>query len=237
MKWSSQPGAITQKKASSTFVPDRAIAALKASSSRSMAAVPFDLRRAGRDHALAVGRHRLLAGHEEQRPHAVHVLVEFSELVALAGAMPRGRKLTRLERARLDAGEMVSVIGDVARLPELAVADAVDPDLDLLAHGVGDGLLDLPVVDGLPAENSRRQVLAAGRDRQPAGVRGDDGLRAVPHVLSHPQMPGTNDARTIPLVFRHPTRSWRPRRVAGAAACVPCDRFNSFDKSARFNPI
>ena len=142
----------------------------------------FRFERAARDHALAVGRHRLLAGHEEQRPQAVHVLVEFSELVALAGAMPRGRKLTRLERARLDAGQMISVIGDVARLPELAVADAVDADLDLLAHGVGDGLLDLPVVDGLPAENSGRQVLAAGRDRQPAGVRRDDGLRAVPHV-------------------------------------------------------
>src|SRR5262245_66001741 len=84
------------------------------------------LDRAARDHALALGRHRLLARHEEQRAHAVHVSVEILELVALARAVARGRQLAGLERARLDPGQMIAVIGDVARLPELAVANAVD---------------------------------------------------------------------------------------------------------------
>ena len=41
-----------------------------------------------------------------------------------------------LERPRLEAGEMAAVIGDVARLPEFAIADAVDADVELPADHI-----------------------------------------------------------------------------------------------------
>jgi hypothetical protein len=42
-----------------------------------------------------------------------------------------GRRLTRSDRARLDAGEMRGVMSKAAGRPELTVADAIDPDFDL----------------------------------------------------------------------------------------------------------
>ena len=46
--------------------------------------------------------------------------------------MTGGRRLARCYGARLDAGEMGGVVGEAAGRPELAIADAVDPDLDCL---------------------------------------------------------------------------------------------------------
>ena len=52
--------------------------------------------RAAGDDAFGHRRHRLLAGHEEQRPELVHVGIELAEFVALARRVPRGRRLARL---------------------------------------------------------------------------------------------------------------------------------------------
>jgi len=49
----------------------------------------------------------------------------------------------RADRARLDAGEMRGVMGEAAGCPELAIADAVDPSLDLLPHRRRNGWRDL----------------------------------------------------------------------------------------------
>src|SRR5215472_16857468 len=83
--------------------------------------------------------YRLLAGDQEQRAGVVHVGVEIGKFVALAGRMPSGRRLAWSNRARLDAGEVRGVMGQAASRPELAVADAIDPDLNLPLHHFRDG--------------------------------------------------------------------------------------------------
>src|SRR5439155_11889747 len=85
-------------------------------------ALRFD--RAGGDRALALGRHRLLARHVEDRPGGVEVAVEAFELVALAREGARRAGFARPQPARLEPGQVAAVIGEVARLPEFAVADA-----------------------------------------------------------------------------------------------------------------
>jgi len=90
--------------------------------------------------------------------------------------------------ARLDAGEMGGVVGEAAGRPELAVADAIDPDLDLPPHYFRDGWRDLCGYDGgvryLGTGKSPRHVLPPLGRRQPADMRGSDPRHAPLHVPS-----------------------------------------------------
>jgi len=82
-------------------------------------------------------------------------------------------------------------MGEAAGRPELAIADAIDPDLDLLLHRFRDGRRDLRGDDGgigyLGAGKSPRHVLPELGWWQPADMRGSDPRRASLHV---PVLPG-----------------------------------------------
>ena len=95
-------------------------------------------------------------------------------------------------RARLDAGEMRGVMGEAAGGPELAVADAIDPDLDLSSYCFRDSWRDLPGDDRgiryLGSGKPPRYLLPTLGRRQPADImRGSDPPHAPLHV---PFLPG-----------------------------------------------
>ena len=105
--------------------------------------------------------------------------------------MPGGWRLSRSHGGRLDASEMRGVMGEAAGCPELAVADAIDPDLDLLLHRFRDGWCHLRGdergVRYLGAGEPPRHVLPAFWRRQPADMRGSDPRHAPFHL---PVLPG-----------------------------------------------
>src|SRR6516164_8271421 len=86
---------------------------------------------------------------------------------------------------------MRGVMGEAAGCPELAVADAIDPNLDLLLHRFRDGWCDLRGDDRgvhyLGAGKPRRHVLPALGRRQSADMRGADPRYAPLHL---PVLPG-----------------------------------------------
>jgi hypothetical protein len=152
-----------------------------------IASGPFDFT-GPRDDAFGHRRRRLLAGHEKQRPELVHVRIEVAEFVALARRVPCGRRLARLHGARLEAGEMRGVVREAAGGPELAVADAVDADLDLFLHRLRyrrhDAGCDLAAIDNLGVGKPRRHVLPPLGRRQPPHMRGPDPRRTLLHGRS-----------------------------------------------------
>jgi len=97
-----------------------------------------------------------------------------------------GRRLAWRHGTRLDAGEMRGVMGEAAGRPELAIADAIDPDLDLLLHRFRDGRRDLRGDDRgvcyLGAGKPPRHVFPTLGRRQPADMRGSDLRHAPLHV-------------------------------------------------------
>ena len=165
MKWSSRPGASTADEG----LLDGGARALDRDLEGIELAVdgfgPLRFDRAAGDDAHGDGWHRLLTGDQEQRSSVVHVGVEIGKFVAFSGRMPSGGWLARSYRARLDAGEVRRVMGQAASRPELAVADAIDPDLDLPPHRFCDGWCDLRSDDGgvryLGAGKPSRHLLPA----------------------------------------------------------------------------
>jgi hypothetical protein len=95
------------------------------------------------DDAFSHRWHRRFAGDQKQRPSPVAIAIKIRKFVALAGRAPGRRWLVRRHRARLDTGEVGGVMGEIARRPEFAVADAVDAGLDLFLDRLGDGRRDL----------------------------------------------------------------------------------------------
>ena len=158
-----------------------------------MASGPFDLIGPPATTRTSNRRHRLLAGDQEQRSSVVHVGVEIWKFVTFSGRMPRGRRLAWSDEARLNAGEMRGVIVECAGRPELAVANAIDPGLNLPPHRFRDGRCDLRDDDRgvryLAAGKSRRHVLPALGGRQPADMRGSDPCHAPLHVPVLPRLP------------------------------------------------
>src|ERR1700730_7561897 len=149
MKWSSPPGASVGTKASSTATPERAIAGLKQSSWRSVAAVPLDLIGPLTMMRSRVGT-RPLARYAGDGADAVHIGVEVAEDVALARRFAHAANLARLQQPRAEPGHLLVEPFDIERRPVFAVADAVEADFDLALHHVRDHRHDL-----------RRHLLAA----------------------------------------------------------------------------
>src|SRR5262249_23482690 len=112
----------------------------------------LELDRAGDDRALALGRHRLFPRPVEDRAGGRGVLGEPAERAAPAGDHPRRGGLVRLERPCLYAREVTAQVTEVAHLPEFAVADAVDAELELLADHVIDTGIDHRRLDLVAAE-------------------------------------------------------------------------------------
>jgi hypothetical protein len=88
-------------------------------------------------------RHRRLAGDQEQCSGPVAIRVEIGEFVALASRVAGGQRFARSHRAGFDAREMRGVMGEAAGRLEFAVADAIDPGLDLLPHRFRNAWRDL----------------------------------------------------------------------------------------------
>src|ERR1700733_2402752 len=84
------------------------------------------------------------ARHAECRADAIHVGIKLWERIALAGVFSSRTALSGPQIARLHAAQLLSVIEKIPAVPELPVADAVDPDLDLLLDDFG----HLPGQDG-----------------------------------------------------------------------------------------
>jgi hypothetical protein len=125
MKWSSQPGANTGTNASSTVAPERSIAALEGVELAVDRIGPLRFERTAGDDAFSHRWHRRFAGDQKQRPSPVAIAIKIRKFVALAGRVPGRRRLVRRHRARLDTGEVGGVMGEIARRPEFAVADAI----------------------------------------------------------------------------------------------------------------
>src|SRR5580692_8710164 len=103
------------------------------------------LDRTGRDRFGRRRKPRFFAGDAEHGADTIHVGIEFWERIALAGRFPPGAAFAGLQRARRDAFELPRVVLEIPAVPELAIADAAQSDLHLLAdhlghlagHGVG----------------------------------------------------------------------------------------------------
>jgi len=126
------------------------------------------LDRAGHDRFGRRRKPRFLAGDAEHGADAIHVGIEFWERVAFTGRFPAGSAFAGPQRARGDAFELPRVVLEIPAVPELAVADAAQSELHLLADHLGH----------LPGHGVSR----ADR-RQPAGMgRSDRGVAAL-HVV------------------------------------------------------
>jgi hypothetical protein len=105
--------------------------------------------------------------------------------------MPSGWRLAWIYRARLDAAEMRRVMGQAASCPELAVAYAIDRNLDLPPHRFRNGWHNLRSdyrrVRYLGAGKPPRHVLSSLGWWQPANMRGSDPRHASLHI---PVLPG-----------------------------------------------
>src|SRR6516225_6683350 len=130
MKWSSHPGASAGTKASSTATPERAIAALKQSSWRFIAAVPFDF-----TGPLTMTRSRTRYASDGADP--VHVGIQGAEDVAFTSRFAHAADLARLQRPRAEPSHLLVEPSDIERRPVFTVADAVEADFDLALHHVG----------------------------------------------------------------------------------------------------
>src|SRR6185369_13441170 len=82
------------------------------------------------------------------------------------------------------------------------VPDAVDADVDLLPHAVGDPLRDRGGIDHLAEIKPHRQILQSGRDRQPSGVRGAYPVGAALHAVQS----------SLILASRRRANSWGPAK-------------------------
>src|SRR5579862_9576380 len=126
------------------------------------------LDRTGHDRFGRRRKPRLLAGDAEHGADTVHVGVEFWERIAFAGCLSPGSAFAGPQRARRDAFELPRVVLEIPAVPELAVADATQSELHLLADHLGH----------LPGHGVGRTDR-----RQPAGMgRSDRGLAAL-HVV------------------------------------------------------
>src|SRR5438093_5320785 len=115
MKWSSHPGASAGTKASSRATPERAIAALKHSSWRCVAAVPLDL--IGRLTMMRsrVGGRGRSPGMQAMGADAVHVGIEGTEDAALARRFAHAADLARLQQPRAQPGHLLVEPFDIER--------------------------------------------------------------------------------------------------------------------------
>src|SRR5580700_9124504 len=124
------------------------------------------LDRSGDDHFLLRRKKPgLFAGHAECRADTIHILIELWKRVAFAGVL-----------ARRHPAELLPIVKKIPAVPELAVADTVDSDLNLLF----DYLLYLRgrAVDRRPSSRSGRR----SHGRQPAAMgRSDIGFASL-HV-------------------------------------------------------
>src|SRR5260221_5521074 len=107
----------------------------------------------------------------KDRAGGVEILVELRELVAFAGEHPRRGRLARLERPRLDAGEVTAQVAEIAHLPKLTIADAIDAAIQLLAYDLIDPCIDDGRLDLFTAEQAQPQALAS-RPQPQAGRHG-----------------------------------------------------------------
>jgi hypothetical protein len=101
-------------------------------------------------------------GTRNKVPALSQIGIEIGEFVALAGRVAGGRWLARSPRARLDAGKVRGVMREAAGRPKLAVADAVDPGLDLLLQRL---------------RNRRRDPIPLHRRKPVPTAKVDPGLR------------------------------------------------------------
>src|SRR6516164_3149383 len=227
MKWSSHPGASAGTKASSRATPERAIAALKQSSWRCVAAVPLDLTgplTTTRSRALGRGRARYAGDGAD----AVHVGIEGAEDVALARRFAHAADLARLQRPRAELGHLLVEPSDIEHRPVFAVADAVEADFDLALHDIRDHRHDL-CRDLLAADLATREadgcLLEARGYGKPPDVAGADLLCAILH-RPPPRMriyclvipgrlvrvgPGIYEHRPKPLIFKACVHGFRAR--------------------------
>src|ERR1700730_1001612 len=183
MKWSSHPGASAGTKASSRATPERAIAALKQSSWRCVAAVPLDLIGPLTMMRSRVGA-RPLARYAGDGADAVHVGIEGTEDVALARCFAHAADLARLQRPRAEPSHLLVEPSDVERRPVFAVADAVEADFDLPLHHVRAHRHDLCrhlLAANLAARRAEGCLLEARRYGQPPDMAGADFLCAILH--------------------------------------------------------
>src|ERR1700722_1008467 len=92
---------------------------------------PLD--RSGDDHFLLRRKKSgLFAGHAECRADTIHILIELWKRVAFAGLFPPRSAFARPQLARCHPAELLPIVEKIPAVPELAVADAVDSDLNLL---------------------------------------------------------------------------------------------------------
>src|ERR1700688_1001288 len=91
------------------------------------------LDRAGHDRFGRRRMARLFAGDAEHGADPIHVGIEFWERIAFAGRFPPGAAFAGPQRPRRDAFELLGVILEIPAVQELAVADAAQSELHLLA--------------------------------------------------------------------------------------------------------
>src|SRR5580700_6041543 len=80
----------------------------------------------------------LFAGHAECRADSIHILIELWKRVAFAGVFPPRSAFARQQLARRHPAELLPIVEKISAVPELAVADAVDSDLNLLFDHLND---------------------------------------------------------------------------------------------------
>src|SRR5580700_10793472 len=91
------------------------------------------LDRSGDDHFLLRRKKPgLFAGHAECRADTIHILIELWKRVAFAGLFPPRSAFARPQLARCHPAELLPIVKKISAVPELAVADAVDSDVNLL---------------------------------------------------------------------------------------------------------
>src|SRR5271169_6004023 len=181
MKWSSQPGASAGTNASSTATParDRRLKAGELARGRGGA---LRVNRAADDDPLRGAPDRPFARHAGHRADPVHIGIEDADHVALARRLAHCAYLARLQWPGGKPGHLLVERLAADRRPVFAIADAVDADVDLSLHDLGnhrhDPRLDLRVAD-LAGRKQGGDVLETRRRREPPDMAAVDPVRAV----------------------------------------------------------
>src|SRR5580704_10527148 len=117
----------------------------------------------------------LFAGHAECRADTIHILVELWKRIAFAGLFPPRSAFTRPQLTRCHPAELLPIVEKIPAVPEFAVADAVDSDLNLLFDHLDD------LRGRAVGARSLSHVGRYSHGRQPASMGRSDRGFASPH--------------------------------------------------------